>query len=330
MLEKLAIDPVRNPNSSYMKSLGMTAEEASTSTWTAASPSDPLQTGTAAIQPRPAVAYTTRAGKWGKKSAIPLKEEPIADTPSLAEVSDPNVSTKLQTSSWPKNKSTPANTSVPAMPVKSFASAAAAAPRTEVRDKTTIVPARQSASTYAWNHQATPSAPTAAAAHQSLKVATTNTNPVTSKKTQQESLQSATATEWNSSTSATERESAITPPRSTQKWDMPQTASWETFGTQAEDSIANHSDASSLKSTPVSTASYAQSVASTNTEPCSPMSPVDVTAGLGSMTIGSCRPQVIYSAEEWQAITDKGRDARRGRYYGQPNGGGSGGKRGGW
>ena len=307
----------------------MTVEEANVSTWTAASPSNPLQEDTTTVQPGPAIAYTTRAAKWGKKSDIPLKEEPIAATASPGEVSETSTPSKIQTTSWPEYKPSSANTTVPAMLVKSFASAAAAAIRTDVRDDTTIVPVRQPATTSAWNHQATPSV-SAAASPQSLKLATTNTVPATSKKAKQEPLKSATTTEWNSSTSATERESAITPPCSTQKWDMPQTASWETFGTQTEDSITNDSDASSLKSTPVSTASYAQSVASTNTEPCSPMTPADVTAGLGSMTIGSCQPQVIYSAEEWQAITDKGRNARRGKYYGQPNGRGSGGKRGGW
>jgi len=328
MLEKLAIDPVRNPNSSYMKSLGMTEEEANTSTWTTYSTSDPPQPTTTTIQPGPAIAYTTRAKKWGKESDIPLKEEPIAATSSLREVSETSIPSKTQTTSWPENKASPANTTVPAMPVRSFASAAAAAIRTDVRDETIIVPVRQPATTSAWNHQTTPSTP-AAAASQSLELATTKIVPVTSK-TKQEPLRLASTTKWNSSSSATGRESAITPPRGTQKWDMPQTASWETFGTQSQDSITNDSDAHSLMSTPVSTASYAQSVASTNTEPCSPMTPADVTAGLGSMTIGSCQPQVIYSAEEWQAITDKGRNARRGRYYGQPNGGGSGGKRSGW
>jgi hypothetical protein len=317
MLEKLSIDPVRNPNSSYMKSLGMTVEEANTATWTVPSTSDSFPAPTALVQPQPAPALTPRAARWGKKSDIPLKEEPTTATSSLAEGSN-NVPIKLHTSRQPETKTTPANTSVPAIPVKSFASAAAA-PRTDSWNKKVVVPARQPSTTSAWGQHASPSAPA------------TNTIPVTSEDIKKEPPESVTSTKWETLSVATEREFASTSPRSTQdKWDMPETPGWETFGAQCEESVTNDSDVWSLKSTPVSTASYAQSIASTNTEPCSPRSPADVTAGLGRMTIGSCQPQVIYSAKEWQAITDKGRNARRGRYYGQPSGSVSGGKRGGW
>jgi len=325
MLEKLAIDPVRNPDSSYMKSLGMTAEEANTSTWTVPLASAPLPASITPAQSRPVPAYTTRVERWGKKSDIPLKEEPITTNSSLAGVSDADVPTKLPVPSLPDKMTTPAKKVLPVMPVKSFASAAAAAPRTDMRDKDAIVPARSQATTSAWGQQAAPSTP-AAAVSQSLKLATTKAIPVTSHEIKQEPYETATTTGCGPSTTETQWESANT----THKWDMPETASWETFGTQIEDSVTNDSDACSLKFTPVSTASYAQSIASTNTEPCSPMSPADVTTDFGRMTMNSPQPQVVYSAEEWNKIAEQGRNARCGRYYGQPGGRGSGGKRGGW
>jgi len=324
MLEKLAIDPVRNPESSYMKSLGMTAEEANTSTWTAPSASNLLRTTTPAVQSQPPTTHTTRLGRWGKKSDIPLKEELIAATPTLVDVSDTGASTKLHTSSWLETKTAPANAAVPAMMVKSFASAAAA-PRTNASEKTTTIPTRQQATTSAWGQQAAPSTPVAAA-FQGLKSAITNPSSATSKGTQQEPSETATSTESVASTTAIQSDSVNTE----HKWDMPKTAGWETFGTQSRDSVTNDSEGCSVKSTPVSTASYAQSIASTNTEPCSPTSPADVTTELGRLSINSTQPQAIYPAEEWNKIAEQGRNARCGRYYGQPGGRGNGGKRGGW